>query len=241
MPVTLPTTRNEVTIKSPKKLVIYSSPKVGKTTLAAALDNALLLDLEDGSDFVNAMSVKASTYKEVAEICNEIIKQGKPYKYIMVDTATGLENLAKPLALAIYQATPMGAKFDGDILTLPNGGGYYYLRIAYDRLLDKIQSATERSILFGHLKDKMIDKAGEEVNTKDIDLTGRIKNIVCANADAIGLLLPKGNKRILTFETSEEITCGARPEHLRGKQLVISEKDEATGQIKVYWDRIFID
>jgi len=46
----LPTKKVKAEIKSPKNMVIFSKPKVGKTTLLAQLDNCLIIDLEEGSD-----------------------------------------------------------------------------------------------------------------------------------------------------------------------------------------------
>ena len=43
--------------QSPKNLIIFSKPKVGKTSLLAELNDALIIDLEDGSDYVDALKV----------------------------------------------------------------------------------------------------------------------------------------------------------------------------------------
>jgi len=236
----LPTKRNEIVVQSPKRLFIYSPPKTGKTTLIAALDNCLLVDIEDGSDFVSAMAVKIKSYQEAHALSAKIKEAGKPYKYIALDTTTELETLVLPLALKLYQQTSMGANYKGHILNLPNGAGYLYLRQAFEMVIDMFADSCDRLILLGHIKDKMINKADKEIVTKDIDLTGKIKNIVCAKSDAIGYLYREGNKCYITFETSDEITCGARPPHLRNTKFVLSEQD-SEGNIKVYWDRIYID
>jgi hypothetical protein len=49
----------------------------------------------------------------------------------------------------------------------------------------------------------------------------------------------KGNKTILSFKTSEEVTCGARPEHLRNEEIVITELTE--GVLSTSWDKVFIN
>ena len=73
----------------------------------------------------------------------------------------------------------------------------------------------------------------------NIDLTGKIKSLICANADAIGYMFRKGNKTILSFKTNEETTCGARPEHLRNEEIVISEMNEK-GELTLHWDKIYV-
>jgi hypothetical protein len=73
----------------------------------------------------------------------------------------------------------------------------------------------------------------------NIDLTGKIKSLICANADAIGYMYRKENKTILSFKTSEEVTCGARPDHLRNQEIVITELED--GVLKTSWDKVFIN
>jgi hypothetical protein len=92
-------------------------------------------------------------------------------------------------------------------------------------------------ILLGHLKDKNIDIAGKEVAAVDLDLTGKIKSLVCAKADAIGLLSRKGNQVILNFKTSDEITCGARPDHLKNQEIILTESID--GNLVASWDKVF--
>jgi hypothetical protein len=106
-------------------------------------------------------------------------------------------------------------------------------------MIDKIQSAFPRVILLGHLKNKITEKAGKEVNSKDIDLTGKIRNIVCAGADAIAYLAREKDKTILSFKSNDDITCGARPLHLRNQEIVIAE--EIDGIVKTYWEKVYID
>lgn len=238
--IELPTQIVEAKTKSPEKLIIYAAPKVGKTALAALLKDNLLIDLEGGSNFVAALKIKATTYQELHEICEEIKKKGKPYRYITLDTATALENMVLPLALKLYKATPMGKLYEGDILSLPNGAGYKYVRDAYEMMLNKVQDCCERLILLGHVKDKTIERQGKEVQARELDLTGKLSSITCSKADAIGFLYREGNTNILTFETANDIICGARPEHLKNKKLVISEVDKE-GKLTAYWDKVFVD
>lgn len=239
--IKLPTQTRKAITKSPQKLVIYSAPKVGKTSLMSGLENSLLIDIENGSDSVdNLMVLKASTYQELYAIVEEIKKQGKPYKYIALDTGTALETLVVPLALKLYQKTPMGKSYTDNILNLPNGAGYLYIREAYMMMIDMVAGVCERMILFGHIKDKIIEKGGKEVSAKDIDLTGKLKTIVCANADAIGFMYREGNKNIITFQTTDEVTCGARSPHLRNAKFPLSELKE-DGTIETSWNKIYID
>lgn len=103
----LPTQKVKANVINPKRLIIYSKPKTGKTTALAGLDNNLIIDLEEGSDYVDALKVKVHNLTELREIGEEIKKANYPYKYVTIDTVTVLEDLVKPLALKIYKNTPI--------------------------------------------------------------------------------------------------------------------------------------
>jgi hypothetical protein len=85
----------------------------------------------------------------------------------------------------------------------------------------------------------MLEKNGTDVNVLELDLTGKIKRTTASHADAIGYLVRKGNTNILSFKTSDEVGCGARPEHLRNQEIVVSELTEKG--FTTYWDKIYID
>ena len=230
----LPTTKVKASRKSPKNMIIYGPPKIGKTTVLSQLDNCLILDLENGSDMVDALKIKVNNLKELANVGREIIKQGKPYKYIAIDTISKLEEWCEAEAKQMYKLTAMGKNFDKNneglsILSLPNGGGYLYLRLAYKKWIDRLNLLADRIILVGHLRDKMLEKKGKEVSVKDLDLTGKIKQMTCSNTDAIGYAYREGEDTMISFNSLEDITAGTRCEHLKGKTMPLN------------WSEIYID
>lgn len=169
---------------NPRRLFIFAAPKVGKTSNVATLPNSLLIDVEDGSEFLESavrLNVKRRALEErkspltvLREISQALAKRDVVYDYIILDTATELENIAKELALHLYKTTLMGKNFDGnDILTLPNGGGYMYLRDAFEKLYNLFDPYPNKClILLGHIKKASILKDGKELNARDVDLTG---------------------------------------------------------------------
>lgn len=235
----LPTKKVSATRVNPKRLLIYSKPKTGKTTAFAGLEGNLIIDLENGTDYVDAMKVKANSLKELLAVGKAVEEAGKPYKVITIDTVTALEEMVMPLAVNKYKKTPMGKSYDGDnVTTLPNGAGYLYIREAFFDILNYVDTLADHIILSGHIKDKQVDDKGEMVMAANIDLTGKIKSLICANSDAIGYMFRKGNKVMLNFKTNEETTCGARPEHLRNAEIVISEINDK-GDIVTHWDEVY--
>jgi hypothetical protein len=240
MSIVLPTSKVKASQVNPKRLVIYSKPKTGKTTAYAGLDDNLILDLENGSDYVDALKVKISSLQELLDAGKAIKAASSPYKFVTVDTVTALEEMIMPLAVKLYKQTALGSKFDGDnVLTLPMGQGYMYIRQAFFQVLDFIDTLAPHIILSGHIKDAQVNDKGDMVMAANIDLTGKIKSLVCSQADAIGYMYRKGNKTILSFKTNEEVTCGARPEHLRNEEIVVTELNEK-GELEFHWDKIYV-
>lgn len=239
MSIVLPSKKVKAETVNPKRLIIYSKPKTGKTTAFAELEDNLIIDLEKGTKFVDALKIEVNDLRELIDAGNAIIEAGKPYKYVTIDTVTALEDMVMPLAVKLYKQTAMGKNFDGDsVITLANGAGYLYIRQAFFQILDFIDTLAPHIILSGHIKDKQVDDKGEMVLSANIDLTGKIRSLICANADAIGYMYRKGNQTILSFKTNEEVTCGARPVHLRNEEIVISEINEK-GELITHWDKVF--
>lgn len=244
----LPTNRSKPVSDNPRLLILFGKPKSGKTTIMAALDDNLIIDLENGSNYVDAMSVKANNIDELKEVAKAIREAGCPYKYITIDTVTALEDMVLIMALDDYRATPMGKKFGlnettlryeyVDIRTLANGGGYLYIRNAFAKVVNIFRGLTDHLILLGHTKDRTINRDGKEMSENLLDLGGKLSDITSAKADALGYVYRKKNQTILNFQGGDDFLVEARPAHLRGKEIVIAESDDE-GVLTTYWDRVF--
>mgnify|MGYP006349347761 FL=1 len=131
--ITLPTKETGILNRDPKSLLIFKKPKVGKTTLLSQLPNCLIIDLENGTDYISAVKLKANTIQELFDIEAAIIKAKNPYKYIALDTVSALEELCIPYAEYLYSKSPMGSSWftpttggkakHGNILNMANGAG----------------------------------------------------------------------------------------------------------------------
>lgn len=238
MAITLPTTPIQAIDQDPKRLIIYSKPKKGKTSALAALPGCLIVDTENGSDYLTALKVKVNSIQDINELCKALKEAKNPYPFLAIDTITMLEEVCKPLALKLYQNTPAGANYTGDILNAPNGSGWMQLRNAVEMVIDKLESCTKNLILVCHCKDAAIDR--NELTIKQIDLSGKTGRILSAKADGIGLLdRDEDSNTILSFDTSDKFTeCGARPAHLRNAVIKLGEM-QPDGTLIYHWERIY--
>ena len=241
----LPTEKSIPKVNNPKFLILFGRPKAGKSSLMAALDNNLIIDLENGYQALSALVVQARSVKDFAEIANALREKIKelgyyPYKYITIDNATRLEEMCLSYAIQLYKQTPMGKTYQGtDIRTLPNGSGYMYLRQAVRKVIDMFRDLCDTLILVAHVKEKMINKEGEEQSEMSIDLTGKLGDILCGEADAIGYVYRKKNETHISFEGGENTIREARADHLRGKNIIVATSDE-NNKITVDMTKIFL-
>ena len=168
--ISLPGLREEPLINNPQNLIIFSRPKVGKSTLLTGLEDSLLLDIEDGSNYLkNIRVLKAKTVEEIKAIGKLIKEAGNPYKYIAIDTITALGPICIDYAEELYSRVPIGRywfepnrdgvtgkEIHGNILNLPKGGGYSFYWEAYEKIINYIMTWAPHLIQFGHVKDSEI-------------------------------------------------------------------------------------
>ncbi len=257
----LPTSIIKADNSDPRKLFLFAHTKVGKTSSAAQLPNSLLIDLEEGSGYVDAQKINiravardngltplqalGAVVKQIKEA--NIANGGKPkYDFIIVDTTTAMEDIARKLATTMYIKSPVGKNFDGtDVVTeLSNGAGYTWLRLAFDTIYSSFNGLAGVCIIFlGHVKLASINKNGADFQARDIDLTGKLKAFVCADVTSIGYMYRDSEdpyKTILSFETNElDLSTGSRSSHLRQKKFVISILNKETNVLTTDWEQIF--
>ena len=252
--IKLPTERIKASRVNPRSIILFGKPKIGKTTAISQLKDCLIIDLEGGTDYVDALKVdiiKTAQEENLQPIkalknlidtlkkANEAAK-GFVYKYGAIDTISVLEDMVMPIALNLYKNTVQGRNFQGDnVLDLANGAGYQYTRKALWMVLEELKECFETLIIISHLKDKLLEKDGKEMNERGIDLIGKSATILSAHVDALGYMYREDNETLVNFMASESITCGSRCDHLKDKKIALITSDES-GKITVDWSKIFI-
>ena len=244
MSLTLPTSKIPAKDTNAKFMILFGKEKTGKTSALAQLDNNLIIDLEGGSTFIDAMSVQARTIKDLGEIAQAIRAKNTEvghnfYKHITIDNATDLEEICLSYAATLYRNQPVGKNWKGtDVRTLPNGAGWGYLREAVLKVIDMFRELCDEFILVGHAKDKTVEIEGIEKSERSLDLVGKLSDMVCRRCDALGYMYRKGNEVHISFVGGDDVAKGCRPLHIRNKDIVISEmKDD---KLVTYWDKVYL-
>lgn len=200
--------------------------------------------------------------EEFVDICRAIYMSGyntetkeytPKYKYIIVDTYTRLDAWSEIVGTLNYMSKAQGKKFNvnakGEKLSptskdfetvhdIPQGYGYKHSREVMLDWYNKICMLAPRTIFVCHVKDKLVaTNLGETVSTRDINLTGRVKDIIASKVDTIMYGYRDGNKLMVSFSGEE----GTRSSYLSGKTMVLTESNDEGDILYNNWDKIFID
>lgn len=203
----------------------------------------------------------------LTEVIKALKARGQKYKYLTIDTISTLEDWCVEYGTELYMLSTSGKTFNRytrddqnrsggaliegtlkpkaqweTVIHLGHGYGYRWLYEAFSKILEAFAGCTEHLILTGHLRYSVISKkTNEEVNSKDLALTGKLKQYATGLvADSIGYMHRRENKNFINFRPSDEVFAGSRCAHIEGKDILISEKLE-DGTIKVYWENIYPD
>jgi hypothetical protein len=201
----------------------------------------------------------------LSEVIDEL-RKSNPYKYIAMDTITKYEDMCIYDATITYMKSPIGKNFNrydeedfrlsggrvqigalkpkeewDSVLSLSRGAGYAWLRESYEKYINELVKLGKPVILCAHIKTSALtSKEGREVEGKDLNLTGKIKDTTSALiADSIGYIYREGKKNYISFQPSDEVKSGSRSKHLSGKVLLLSEELE-DGTIKTFWENIYL-
>lgn len=258
--ILLPTSRTVAGQVSPRKLLIYSPPKVGKTSVISQLEDCLVVETEPGgADYVDVMKVdidEGDVIKNAQKFNKllDLLSKEKPYKYVAFDTVTRLDEWSEIVGTIRYMQTAQGKKFNRDekgnlimpndpefetVHSLPNGYGYRHSRDVMSEWFDKMCQCAQHVIFIAHVKDVYVaNKAGDTVQTLDINLTGKVKDIFGSKVDSIAYLHRIDGKGYLSFKSKDTKYSGSRPSHLKD-DILISEMVD--GKLKTYWDKIYLN
>lgn len=211
------------------------------------------------------------TLKNLDKCLDWLIKE-RPYQYVAFDTMTELDDLSEIGGTYDFMNSPQGKKWNriddeliqkypqlaaakGQIIphtsplflpitTMGEGYGYRWTRNNYSRYFEKMKICADRVIFICHIKDKFIDtKSGDQVQGREINLTGKLKGITTSFADTIAYLhRGKDGNTYLSFQAGEAVAEGTRRRGLSGKDILIGEWDKTQEDYSaVHWNLIYPD
>ena len=211
--------KRKVVSTNPKKMLLYGAPKVGKTTALSKLDNCLIIDTEQGANMIEGYVENVSSRQELIELLKEA-SAGHEYKYVAVDT---IDKIAEWAEKAVCEEESVV-----NIEDLSFGKGFALVREKVLNTVNVLGNIFDHVIIIGHRKwARAVVDSKAIVEPESLDLTGKLKNMLMADCDAIGYVFrdEENSKLMVSFKANEALEAGSRSPHLRGKEMELNWKN----------------
>jgi len=199
--------------QNPKTMLLYGAPKVGKTTALSQLDDCLIIDTEGGANMIEGYVEAINSRKELIELLKQA-QEGHEYKYVAIDT---IDKIATWAEQAVCEEESVSAVQD-----LAFGKGFGLVREKVLNTVGILKQIFPHVIIIGHRKwARAVVDSKAIVEPESLDLTGKLKNMLMADCDAIGYVYrdeDKGNLMV-SFKANESLEAGSRSPHLKGKEI----------------------
>ena len=198
--------------QNPSTLLMYGPPKIGKTTMLSRLDKCLIIDTESGSNMIEGHILNANNRKELISILKEA-RQGHDFTYIAIDT---IDKVVQWAEAAVCEENSVQALAD-----LPFGKGWGLARDKVMNTIHAFKDVCDHLIIVGHRKTaKAVIEGQAIVEPESLDITGRLKNMIMSDSDAIGYIYrDEDEKLMISFKSDNALEAGSRSPHLRGQVL----------------------
>tara|TARA_Y100001963_G_scaffold24452_1_gene32959 strand:+ start:4122 stop:4787 length:666 start_codon:yes stop_codon:yes gene_type:complete len=195
---------------NPGILLLYGAPKVGKTTMLSKLDNCLIIDTEQGGNMLEGYFHSVNSKEELLQFYADAT-EGHEYKYFALDTIDKIVTWTEKDVCREYDIE--------SINDLPFGKGFGLVRERVMNNIRKLSSLCENLILIGHRKTASPIDNSTAIEPESLDISGKLKNMIMAQADGIGYMFREEDKLMVSFESGKALEAGSRCDHLRGKVM----------------------
>jgi hypothetical protein len=239
--IVLPISNRPPVSQSPAVLLLYGPAKVGKTSSVVQLEDNLIFDLETGARLLSGLIVDVPQITRdenigSLDLLREYYKQLKHngnYRYITFDTIDVLEDL-------FINEVSLKNSVD-HISDLAYGKGDALLREAFFQLVDAFKNLGCKIILIAHRHRSIIGETSAEVIIRELDLRGKMRNMIMGYADAIGYMYSTNGSLLVSFKTAEneDIAAGSRCPYLANREIKLGEFSEKGELVRTYWERIY--
>ena len=205
--------KRKIVSENPKVLLLYGAPKVGKTTVLSQLKDCLIIDTEQGANMIEGYVEEANSREELINILQKA-KEGHEYQYVAIDTIDKVADWADKSVCKDEGVTA--------IADLAFGKGFALSREKVLNTVKVLKDVFPYVILIGHRKwAQSVLESKAIVQPESLDLTGKLKNMLMADCDAIGYVYrdDEKDKLMVSFKANEALEAGSRSPHLRGKEM----------------------
>ena len=178
MSIALPTEATKpVTELGKQTILLYGSPKLGKSSFASKAPGSLFFECEPGLNHLEVFKVPTYSWEAFLEACKLVAKGDHNFKTIVIDT---IDNAFK--MCSDYVCTKHGIEYEGD---MGHGKGWALVKNEWHRVLTRLASLPYGLIMISHAIDKTIETRTGEYTKTTPSLPYRARNVVLGLVDII--------------------------------------------------------
>lgn len=178
MPVTLPTQRAKpITDLGKQTILLYSAPKLGKSTFASRFPEAIFFECEPGLSHLEVFKVSTYTWDDFLAACKLVAQGDHSFKTIVIDTADNAFKFCSEHVCGKHNI-----EYEGD---MGHGKGWALVKNEWHRVLTRLASLPYGLILISHAHDKTIETRTGEYTKTQPSLPDRARNVVLGLVDMI--------------------------------------------------------
>lgn len=178
MALSLPTQRTKpITELGKQTILLYSAPKLGKSTFASRFPEAIFFECEPGLSHLEVFKVPTYTWEDFLAACNLVAQGDHPFKTIVIDTADNAFKFCSEHVCGKH-----GIEYEGD---MGHGKGWALVKNEWHRVLTRLASLPYGLILISHAQDKTIETRTGEYTKTQPSLPDRARNVVLGMVDMI--------------------------------------------------------
>ena len=216
MAIELPTVRSKKTEDiGAMSMLLYGSPKIGKSTIAASFPDALFVVTEEGHKSMEIFKVGVTEWPDFRDLCKKLRKEEHKFKTVVIDTIDLLFSVCET-----YICKQKGIDHPSE---LEYGRGWGFLRDEFQKALAQLAAPDKAGkipfglVFLSHAKE--VEVKGRMVKTTRTvcTLSGTARKVVLPLVDIVGYCGfgedaagEPTRERTVTFAPTELIEAGDR-------------------------------
>jgi hypothetical protein len=178
MSIALPTEATKpVTELGKQTILLYGSPKLGKSSFASKAPGSLFFECEPGLNHLEVFKVPTYSWEAFLEACKLVAKGEHNFKTIVIDTVDNAFKMCSD-----YVCAKHGIEYEGD---MGHGKGWALVKNEWHRVLTRLASLPYGLIMISHSIDKTIETRTGEYTKTTPSLPDRARNVVLGLVDII--------------------------------------------------------
>lgn len=185
-------------------MIVYGERKIGKTTLAAQIPDALLVEFEAGAKALEAYISEIGEYEKFYKLTDAIIAGNHNYRSIVIDTGGVAYEMGMDYACQVFDIEHPGAMND-------YGASWSHVKKIFIEPMRRLLNSKFGFVVLAHEQEKEIEtRSGRQFIKMRPDFSSQADQFFTSQIDNIFYYYYEHGERWLQIEGDEYVTAGHR-------------------------------